>query len=1457
MDEELTVGTRVSIKDKSQLGRGTIRFVGPVKFSTKPDWVGVELDSPLAKHNGTVKGVQYFSCDNNKGLFCSASKLVPLRTRAGEIIRRGAQPPPTQGAKTASGGKTKPPMAKTPSGRSVRASDPKTTSSGRVKPPVNPKTASSGRAKPPVNPKTASSGRLKPPVDPKTASSGRVKPTDSTGRRVKPADKAPGKKPRSSVPTADISRLTQPTRRSSLPAKGLSDREKRKTKSPIRRPPGDDDPRTKRSSRPPSQATSRSSSPSRTSAASSRNPSRNPSPKSTPASSDSEPDSHTTTNISDLENKARLAGYQDADSLLAELRELTEWKKTGQETIKALHARMQSITKEKEQLAEQIDKHEAEQGKEDKKSHKAYEREIEKLKRAHEEELEDMEDELDTLKDTIEMLTLDKELAEEKCEGLEDELADLKSKWEIKDLEESSDLEGEEDSGLSKDAEVLKAQNQRLTDALMKLKDISLVEKKEAEKKVKILEMEKKVIPVLEEKVEKLKKDLKSAHDTIDQLKEELDVALEAEDIIEELTDKNMSLEEKVEELQQTIEDLEDLKMISEELEENQSQVEKELRSQMYQKEIKLLDALGVIKNHQNTIVDREKTIEQFREKVTALQHKINKFEKKEVELDSQTSELNNQSLTLMDQNRQLQSSVLKVHAMKLEQQLKQLEVVQVNQHLHFMQSFLPESVFSKDQDCFKLQLTLGRISFKCNLIAKYVKRNYKLSEVSFNLINAVELHHAEDELVFAATIYNNLMGMKYDISIFKKTLLLPELCDTETYLKMSSVFRELLPYETKLDAFLTLIKKEELNSNVDIAFFDNFHERLQRIAALYFMEGKGKDISEVEEEKEKVCGSITPFEPPVWKSLTLELHHFMFSHNLFLLQDHILKRSFASKVGQVGIGEALVTIPLSLCRDIADISRKLKSHLKAKPVMPRHYVNTLETKIYACSKKVMEAMEVIKNVTKFVNESFEPVPGNENDLKLVSDALLNILGDRFSPDLHPNKGKEKEAAEAGEEKEGETSEDKKEPSDEEKKEKGNEEANANPKPWEWFDTVFGEVKTGIGKISDKIISNSQFPSQDGSVRLSLSIKSDSSSTKDDDRIVPAWEQRVENIRNELMDAASVRGKLADKTTESSQRLREIKALKQDIKEHLSRQKVLEIQVQGIQKKEQELQEELKKKTAQYMSQEKMYEEALELTRKDNEALQQAIRNSKNQIQQLENQSREIAEQKAELPSLEVVSAEIKSLRRALKSLRRDNVYLKALHNQHTLRSVLPPLTLKESEAIANLKCEPIVQDELDQQETPRERRGQEVKALRTELNKTLRKIQETKATVKVLDLSKKTSKDDTHSLQQEWASKKLETAKLTKQYRELKAKVSGVLMGAPNGTTKSDFGSFPSADVVMKVNSPKPALIGHVSFPEGVLRKDSFALDDISSVLRDLRPFSPKVVLSPADLHQLHLLLS
>ena len=71
----LKVGTRVKTKDTKL--EGTVRFCGEPQFANGI-WVGVELDTENGKNDGEVKGVRYFQCQPQHGLFCKPDKLTKV-----------------------------------------------------------------------------------------------------------------------------------------------------------------------------------------------------------------------------------------------------------------------------------------------------------------------------------------------------------------------------------------------------------------------------------------------------------------------------------------------------------------------------------------------------------------------------------------------------------------------------------------------------------------------------------------------------------------------------------------------------------------------------------------------------------------------------------------------------------------------------------------------------------------------------------------------------------------------------------------------------------------------------------------------------------------------------------------------------------------------------------------------------------------------------------------------------------------------------------------------------------------------------------------------------------------------------------------------------------------------------------------------------------------------------------
>ena len=58
---------------------GKIRFLGETHFQTGV-WAGVDLVNPVGLHNGTVDGLEYFSCRPHHGVFAPLCKLEKIQS---------------------------------------------------------------------------------------------------------------------------------------------------------------------------------------------------------------------------------------------------------------------------------------------------------------------------------------------------------------------------------------------------------------------------------------------------------------------------------------------------------------------------------------------------------------------------------------------------------------------------------------------------------------------------------------------------------------------------------------------------------------------------------------------------------------------------------------------------------------------------------------------------------------------------------------------------------------------------------------------------------------------------------------------------------------------------------------------------------------------------------------------------------------------------------------------------------------------------------------------------------------------------------------------------------------------------------------------------------------------------------------------------------------------------------
>lgn len=172
-------------------------------------------------------------------------------------------------------------------------------------------------------------------------------------------------------------------------------------------------------------------------------------------------------------------------------------------------------------------------------------------------------EEMSELSENVELITLDKEMAEEKADFLNQELEAAKERIEELTLDlqimkaEMENKIGTTDTigdsaqitvGGDKSFEVkqLTQQNERLRETLVRLRDLSAHDKHEIQKITKEIETKTSEVNELQQTKEKLSIKIDELETQLIDLHEQVDAALGADEMVEQLAEKKMELEDKV-----------------------------------------------------------------------------------------------------------------------------------------------------------------------------------------------------------------------------------------------------------------------------------------------------------------------------------------------------------------------------------------------------------------------------------------------------------------------------------------------------------------------------------------------------------------------------------------------------------------------------------------------------------------------------------------------------------------------------------------------------------------------------------------------------------------------------------------------------------------------------------------------------------------------------------------------
>ncbi|KAL9008654.1 MAG: hypothetical protein Q9173_006241, partial [Seirophora scorigena] len=418
------------------------------------------------------------------------------------------------------------------------------------------------------------------------------------------------------------------------------------------------------------------------------------------------------------------------------------------------------------------------------------------------EDLERQHAESDTV---LEVATLDREMAEETAESLRNELDALKQnheelRLEVEVLREENHELGQEMSPEERTSQgwlQMERSNERLREALMRLRDVT--QEHEADLTQQIGELEGDLRGLRNAREEQLRLEVAVAESeaTAAELRQQLDAALGAEDMIEELTDKNLGLSEQIENLKATVEELESLKELNDELEINHTENARQMQEEIDYREILLAEHAAKASSQVQTIQDLEYTVTRFRNLVTSMQTDLEDMRTSQQLTETEANDLNSRSRVMMDLNLRLQASASKAQVKAIDLELGRLEAQESAEHLSIVQLFLPDS-FKAERNSVRAYLRLRRIKSKAGILHDHVKDKASMPSAPGH----------ENDLYTCCEVMDKLNFIAHTCTRFERSI---QSSDLESFSRLESALFDLEPVERALNGFIEAAKKDEL----------------------------------------------------------------------------------------------------------------------------------------------------------------------------------------------------------------------------------------------------------------------------------------------------------------------------------------------------------------------------------------------------------------------------------------------------------------------------------------------------------------------------------------------------------------------------------------------------------------------------------------------------------------------
>ncbi|VDK77872.1 unnamed protein product, partial [Onchocerca ochengi] len=438
-------------------------------------------------------------------------------------------------------------------------------------------------------------------------------------------------------------------------------------------------------------------------------------------------------------------------------------------------------------------------------------------------------DSLAEVEERLELITIEKEMAEEKVDILQAEVEAEKQRVQELEVE----------------LELLRSEMEQAGDSSFQAWQM-VVDKQEVTKENERLKDE---LASLTKMCEKLKKDSDAYENMIAELRErkemkkrsnialQVDIAMGSEKMIETLTDKNLDMEEKVRALEETIDDFEAIRAMDEEILETQKDAEKELREELDRSCGKISELLLQIKACGAQAEDYEKTILMFRKKVN--------------DLNEELQELYDENLLMVEQIKLLEKgdtvhginfSATRTFSEIVDAEVRSLELEFANQYTKYLKAFMPDN-FAKpggDSDAIILNVLFPRLYQKSVILAKLMSNKYPPVPGGMRREHVTKSHKAEQ---WAQCAKFNYLLNAFE-GVLRKFESAVQRCSVERLSRLAQLQFEMAAQERMIDQYIDLLKTDHLDENTSSANLEKGITYFQNVFSVH-MAGEAYDMKQ------------------------------------------------------------------------------------------------------------------------------------------------------------------------------------------------------------------------------------------------------------------------------------------------------------------------------------------------------------------------------------------------------------------------------------------------------------------------------------------------------------------------------------------------------------------------------------------------------------------------------------